>query len=199
MSTGQWLLVTLTTGVGAVCSPSAPLPGGPGWGRARACIPFVGHLKWLPAILLGYMVSIGGASVAQQRPVLRDLRRKMGQLFGGLSPRHVAFIEAQKIFFVGTAAGEGTVNVSPRAGTALRVSMPTPLSWLNLTGSGNESAAHVPRNPRMTVMFQAFEGATYSCRPMAGARVLHRGQRLGGSAGTLSQNVAARRDLPAGH
>lgn len=41
----------------------------------------------------------------------------MGQLFEALLPRHVAFIEAQKIFFVGTAAAEGTVNLSPRAGT----------------------------------------------------------------------------------
>ena len=38
----------------------------------------------------------------------------MGQLFEALSPRHVAFIEAQKIYFVGTAAGEGTVNLSPK-------------------------------------------------------------------------------------
>lgn len=67
----------------------------------------------------------------------------MGQLFEVLSPRHVAFIEAQKIFFVGTAAAEGTVNLSPKGGDSLRVIDAHTLAWLNLTGSGNESAAHV--------------------------------------------------------
>lgn len=99
----------------------------------------------------------------------------MGQLFGGLSPRHMAFIEAQKIFFVGTAAGEGTVNVSPKGGDSLRVLDANTLSWLNLTGSGNESAAHVLHNPRMTVMFCAFEGAPLILRAYGRARVLHRG------------------------
>ncbi len=80
----------------------------------------------------------------------------MGQLFEALSPRHVAFIEAQKIFFVGTAAAEGTVNLSPKGGDSLRVIDPHTLAWLNLTGSGNESAAHVLQHPRMTVMFCAF-------------------------------------------
>ena len=82
----------------------------------------------------------------------------MGQLFEALSPRHVAFIEAQKIYFVGTA-GEGTVNLSPKGGDSLRILDAHTLAWLNLTGSGNESAAHVLQNPRMTVMFCAFEGA----------------------------------------
>ena len=67
----------------------------------------------------------------------------MGQLFEALSPRHVAFIEAQKIFFVGTATAEGTVNLSPKGGDSLRVIDPHTLAWLNLTGSGNESAAQV--------------------------------------------------------
>lgn len=99
----------------------------------------------------------------------------MGQLFEALSPRHRAFIEAQKIFFVGTAAEEGTVNLSPKGGDSLRVIDANTLAWLNLTGSGNESAAHVLRNPRMTVMFCAFEGAPLILRAYGQARVLHRG------------------------
>lgn len=98
----------------------------------------------------------------------------MGQLFEALSPRHVAFIEAQKIFFVGTAAAEGTVNLSPKGGDSLRVIDPYTLAWLNLTGSGNESAAHVLQHPRMTVMFCAFEGAPLILRAYGRARVLHR-------------------------
>ena len=99
----------------------------------------------------------------------------MGQLFEALSPRHVAFIEAQKIYFVGTAAGEGTVNLSPKGGDSLRILDAHTLAWLNLTGSGNESAAHVLQNPRMTVMLCAFEGAPMILRAYGQARVLHRG------------------------
>ena len=99
----------------------------------------------------------------------------MGQLFEALSPRHVTFIEAQKIFFVGTAAAEGSVNLSPKGGDALRILGPNTLAWLNLTGSGNESAAHVLQHPRMTVMFCAFEGAPLILRAYGRARVLHRG------------------------
>ncbi|MFM4649129.1 pyridoxamine 5'-phosphate oxidase family protein [Aeromonas bivalvium] len=99
----------------------------------------------------------------------------MGQVFEALSPRHVAFIEAQKIYFVGTAAAEGSVNLSPKGGDSLRILGPNTLAWLNLTGSGNESAAHVLQHPRMTVMFCAFEGAPLILRAYGRARVLHQG------------------------
>ena len=80
----------------------------------------------------------------------------MGQLFEALSPRHLAFIEAQKIYFVGTAA-EGTVNLSPKGGDSLRILDAHTLAWLNLTGSGNETSAHLLDNPRMTLMFCSFD------------------------------------------
>ncbi|GAB5992415.1 pyridoxamine 5'-phosphate oxidase family protein [Aeromonas enteropelogenes] len=99
----------------------------------------------------------------------------MGQLFEALSPQHMAFIEAQKIYFVATAADQGTVNLSPKGGDSLSVIDAHTLAWLNLTGSGNESAAHVLHNPRMTVMFCAFEGAPLILRAYGQARVLHRG------------------------
>ncbi|MCS3833559.1 pyridoxamine 5'-phosphate oxidase [Aeromonas sp. HMWF036] len=99
----------------------------------------------------------------------------MGQLFDALLPQHVTFIEAQKIYFVATAAEQGTVNLSPKGGDTLRVIDAHTLAWLNLTGSGNESAAHVLRNPRMTVMFCAFDGSPLILRAYGQARVLHRG------------------------
>ncbi|HDZ8894277.1 pyridoxamine 5'-phosphate oxidase family protein [Aeromonas dhakensis] len=117
----------------------------------------------------------------------------MGQLFEALSPRHVAFIEAQKIFFVGTAAAEGTVNLSPKGGDSLRVIDAHTLAWLNLTGSGNESAAHVLQHPRMTVMFCAFEGAPLILRAYGRARVLHRSDPEWSSfLARFPQSVAAR-------
>lgn len=98
----------------------------------------------------------------------------MGQLFEALLPHHVTFIEGQKIFFVGTAAAKGSVNLSPKGGDSLRVLDAHTLAWLNLTGSGNESAAQVLQQPRMTVMFCAFEGAPLILRAYGQARVLHR-------------------------
>lgn len=97
----------------------------------------------------------------------------MGKQFSELSDKHIAFIEQQKIYFVGTAADSGSVNLSPKGGDSLRVINPTQIAWLNLTGSGNESAAHVLRNPRMTIMFCAFEGAPVILRAYGQARVLH--------------------------
>ncbi len=98
----------------------------------------------------------------------------MGQQFSVLSDKHQQFIAAQKIFFVATAAATGHVNLSPKGGDSLRVINPTTLVWLNLTGSGNESAAHVLQNPRMTLMFCDFDSAPLILRTYGNARVLHR-------------------------
>lgn len=46
--------------------------------------------------------------------------------------------------------------------------------WLNVTGSGNETAAHVQQNPRMTIMFAAFEGAATILRLYGSAKAIHR-------------------------
>jgi hypothetical protein len=77
----------------------------------------------------------------------------MGQQFSEISERLRTFIEAQHVFFVGTAARDGRVNISPKGLDSLRVRSPTRVVWLNGTGSGNETAAHLLDHPRMTVMF----------------------------------------------
>lgn len=97
----------------------------------------------------------------------------MGKQFSELSNKHIEFIEQQQIYFVGTAADTGNVNLSPKGGDSLRVISPTKIAWLNLTGSGNESASHVIKNPRMTVMFCAFEGSPLILRTYGEAKVLH--------------------------
>ncbi|MBN0987603.1 pyridoxamine 5'-phosphate oxidase family protein [Amphritea pacifica] len=98
----------------------------------------------------------------------------MGQQFTELSTQHIEFIGEQKIYFVATAAATGHVNLSPKGGDSLRVISPTRIAWLNLTGSGNESAAHVLQNPRMTLMFCDFQAAPLILRAYGDARVLHR-------------------------
>lgn len=83
------------------------------------------------------------------------------------------FIKRQKIFFVGTAAADGRVNVSPKGMDSLRVLEKNRVIWLNVTGSGNETSAHVQEFPRMTIMFCAFEGEPMILRLYGDARVFH--------------------------
>ncbi|WP_298357058.1 pyridoxamine 5'-phosphate oxidase family protein [Rhodoblastus sp.] len=70
-----------------------------------------------------------------------------------------AFIVGQPIFFVATAGPQGRVNLSPKGldGT-LAVLGPRRVAFLNLTGSGNETAAHLRLDDRITLMFCAFSG-----------------------------------------
>ena len=82
----------------------------------------------------------------------------MAQKFDAISDKLKRFIEDQKIFFVATAAADGRVNLSPKGMNSLRIISPNRVLWLNVTGSGNETAAHVLENPRMTLMFCSFAG-----------------------------------------
>lgn len=97
----------------------------------------------------------------------------MGQRFPALNERHRRFIEQQKMFFVGTAAAAGRVNVSPKGGDYLRVLDRNRVVWLNLTGSTNESSAHVQMLDRMTIMFCSFDGEPLILRLFGHARVVH--------------------------
>ncbi len=84
-----------------------------------------------------------------------------------------AFIEAQQMFFVATAAPDGRVNLSPKGLDSLRILSDTQIVWLSLSGSGNETAAHLRESPRMTLMFCAFEGDPLILRVYGNATVLH--------------------------
>jgi len=83
------------------------------------------------------------------------------------------FILQQKMFFVGTAAPNGHVNVSPKGLDSLRVLNENRVVWLNLTGSGNETAAHLLENDRMTIMFCAVEGKPLILRLYGHALAVH--------------------------
>ncbi len=97
----------------------------------------------------------------------------MGQRYAGITAGHEQFIQRQKIFFVATAAREGRINLSPKGMDTLRVLSPNRVVWLNLTGSGNETAAHLLDSDRMTIMFCAFEGDPVILRLYGQARVHH--------------------------
>lgn len=97
----------------------------------------------------------------------------MAQMYTELSERHQQFIAAQKLFFVATATADSRINLSPKGMDSMRVLDARRVAWLNVTGSGNETAAHVQIDPRMTLMFCAFDGAPLILRLYGKARVVH--------------------------
>lgn len=97
----------------------------------------------------------------------------MGQQYNEINHKNRTFIEQQKIFFVGTATADSRVNISPKGMDSLRILGPNRVIWLNVTGSGNETAAHVQVQSRMTIMFAAFEGKPNILRLYGHAEVIH--------------------------
>lgn len=97
----------------------------------------------------------------------------MAKKFEQLNDDHINFINAQKVFFVGTAGAEGSVNISPKGIDSFRVLGLRKVLWLNLTGSGNETAAHILENSRMTIMFCSFDKQPLILRLYGSAKVFH--------------------------
>lgn len=97
----------------------------------------------------------------------------MAKQFPELADPLIKFIEKQKIFFVATAAAEGRVNLSPKGHDSLKVTGPNELIWMNLTGSGNETAAHIADTNRMTIMWCALEGPPRILRVYGEAQTIH--------------------------
>jgi len=99
----------------------------------------------------------------------------MAEQFGSISQKHRDFIEQQHIYFVATAAESGRVNLSPKGTDSLRILDANRVSWLNLTGSGNETAAHLLRENRITLMFCSFDRQPLILRLYGSAKTIHPG------------------------
>ena len=97
----------------------------------------------------------------------------MGKLLTSLDDFLTTFIHKQKIFFVATAMPEGRINLSPKGIDSFRVLGPNRAIWLNLTGSGNETAAQLLHQNRITIMFCSFEGPPLILRLYGKANVYH--------------------------
>ncbi|MGE0622918.1 MAG: pyridoxamine 5'-phosphate oxidase family protein [Pseudomonadales bacterium] len=97
----------------------------------------------------------------------------MAEQFESLSAELIEWIDRQHVFFVGTAARDGRVNVSPKGRDSLRVLNRREILWMNLTGSGNETAAHLQDVNRMTLMWCAFEGLPRILRVYGEAQIIH--------------------------
>jgi hypothetical protein len=85
----------------------------------------------------------------------------MAKVFDRITPDHQHFITQQHIYFVATAplSPTGHINLSPKGLDSFRVLTPNRVAYLDLTGSGNETSAHLEENGRITLMFCAFQSA----------------------------------------
>jgi Pyridoxamine 5'-phosphate oxidase len=84
----------------------------------------------------------------------------MATVHPSITPPLASWIGAQQMFFVATAPldGDGHVNLSPKGLDTLRILDDMTVAYLDLTGSGAETIAHVQENGRITLMWCAFEG-----------------------------------------
>ncbi len=98
----------------------------------------------------------------------------MGKTVESITDDLRAFIAEQRVFFVASAplAADGHVNLSPKGLDCFRVLSPTRVAYLDLTGSGNETAAHLLENGRITFLFCAFDGRPLILRLYGEGRVI---------------------------
>lgn len=98
----------------------------------------------------------------------------MGKRYDQLQEDQIGFIAEQQIFFVATAApAGGHVNLSPKGMDSLRVLTPSRILWANATGSGNETAAHLAADPRITLMWCGFAKRPLILRAYGTAKMHH--------------------------
>jgi hypothetical protein len=98
----------------------------------------------------------------------------MAKKHESITPVLSKFIEMQKMFFTASAGPAGRVNLSPKGlDGCFALLGPRRVAYLNLTGSGNETAAHLRLNDRITVMFSAFSGPPMILRLYGRGRTIH--------------------------
>lgn len=102
----------------------------------------------------------------------------MGKTYPKIDDRLAEFIRSQHVFFVATAplSGEGHINLSPKGLDTFTILDPETVAYLDLTGSGIETVAHLRENGRIVIMFCAFAGAPKILRLYGRGEVVEPGQ-----------------------
>ena len=98
----------------------------------------------------------------------------MARLYPALEDKPRAFIGAQKIFFTATGTADSRLNLSPKGMDSLRVLSDRCVAYLDLTGSGNETAAHLAHDGRMTMMWCSFDADPLILRVYGRGRAVRR-------------------------
>ncbi len=99
----------------------------------------------------------------------------MANWYPGLTPKLREFINQQPVFFTGTAPDQGRINVSPKGMDTLRIIDDNHVAYLDLTGSGSETAAHLRQNGRITIMFCSFSATPMIARLYGRGRIIRQG------------------------
>jgi Pyridoxamine 5'-phosphate oxidase len=97
----------------------------------------------------------------------------MSQWYEEVTPEVKQFIARQKVFFVATAPTSGRINLSPKGMDTFRIVSPKRVIYLDITGSGNETAAHLVDNGRITIMFCSFDKTAQIVRLYGRGRPIH--------------------------
>jgi len=98
---------------------------------------------------------------------------KMATKFDSINKAHKEYIEKQKMFVIGSAGADGFINVSPKGMDTFKIVDENTVVWLNHTGSGNETSAHVQENGRMTIMFNSYDKNPLILKLYGKASVIH--------------------------
>lgn len=98
----------------------------------------------------------------------------MARFYPALEARHRDFITAQKLFFTATGTRDSRLNLSPKGMDSLRVLSDRCVTYLDLTGSGNETAAHLKHDGRMTMMWCSFDADPLILRLYGKGRIVRR-------------------------
>lgn len=99
----------------------------------------------------------------------------MARFYPDLNDELREFIAQQQVFFTATAPSRGRINLSPKGMDTFRCLGPTTVAYLDLTGSGNETAAHLREDGRLTIMFCSFAERPLILRLYGRGRVVGRG------------------------
>jgi len=119
----------------------------------------------------------------------------MGTFHTELNDEMIAFIREQKVFFIATAPVEGRINLSPKGMDTLRCLDTQTVAYLDITGSGNETAAHLAESGRMTMMFCSFSAKPLTLRLYGRGRVIHQRDANWPRFSALFPSLTARRQI----
>ena len=119
----------------------------------------------------------------------------MAKFFDKIDDKISKFIGAQKMFFTASAASDGRVNLSPKGIDTFRVLDENTVCYLDLTGSGNETAAHIAENGRLTIMLCSFTGAPLILRLYGKGETIHQSSEKWNELSKLFDDYAGTRQI----